>query len=327
MKDFDSLDRQTQRNRLRQLGKAALNEYGISNGTLNFITDTENTVFQVRASDRTYALRIHSPDEKPASEVEGELLWLAALRRDTSLEVPEPVQTLGGHFVLEIETPDVPGPRPVVLFHWLPGEILGESTATKIDIDIMGRLGSIMAQLHHHAEGFQLPDRSSRPPWSERRSLVDHVYTTSGLSEPDLAMCIEAVHRSTDVIEAINTNKHFGLMHCDLHPWNCLFHENEISVIDFDDCRLGSFTEDIAITLTYFDSRPDYEALRNAFYDGYTQFRDLPSNYVAEVEAFMVSRGIGLITWVLGWPSLDHHPFGRTMLEDGLRRAEAYMAN
>ncbi len=90
--------------------------------------------------------------------------------------------------------------------------------------------------------------------------------------------------------------------------------------------RLGSFVEDIRITLTYFEDHPDYHALRTVFFEGYTQIRTLPPNYRAEVEVFMVSRGLGLISWIPSWPSLDHYPFGLDTLASALRRAKRYMA-
>jgi Ser/Thr protein kinase RdoA (MazF antagonist) len=146
------------------------------------------------------------------------------------------------------------------------------------------------------------------------------------LSDAEMALCIAAAERSGAEIDRVGESQHYGLIHCDIHPWNCLFHEGKIGLIDFDDCRLGSFVEDIAITLTYFDDRSDYKALRAAFFDGYTQVRALPPNYRVEVEAFMVSRGMGLVTWILSWPSLDHYPFGPDTLASALRRAEHYMA-
>ncbi len=324
MMDFESSSRQSQRERLGQLGKVALAAYGIDQASLQFVSDTENTVFRVETPSQLYALRIHSPDEKPACKVEGELQWLSALRRETSLRVPEPVLSCDGKLVLEIDAPGVPGPRPVVLFHWMPGQILGE----RINKDIVTRLGVIMGRLHQHAERFVLPEDISRPGWEKERSepLAAYLRASTGLSDAEMALCIAANERSGAEIEKVDESQHYGLIHCDIHPWNCLFHEGEIGLIDFDDCRLGSFVEDIAITLTYFDDRSDYAALRAAFFDGYTQIRALPPNYCVEVEAFMVSRGMGLVSWILSWPSLDHYSSGPDTLASILRRAERYMA-
>ncbi len=323
MTNFESLDREAQIQALSQLGQTALAAYGLDRAKLTFISDTENTVFKVVAKRKTYVLRIHSPDEKSVSQIEGELHWLAALRRDTTLRVPEPVLTTEGKLVQVVQIPEISKPRPVVLFHWLPGQILGEHVNPKI----ITELGQIMAQLHNHAAQFDLPSGVSRPPWGERDgTMVAMLQAASNFSDEDLALCLEAAKRSGTEIEQIDQSQNYGLIHCDIHPWNCLRHQGKIRVIDFDDCRLGSFVEDIGITLTYFDASPNYEALRAAFFQGYTQFRSLSTNYQPEIEAFMVSRGLGLICWVLGWSSVDHHPFGPDMLASGLQRARRYMA-
>ncbi len=323
MKSFESLDRQSQREQLGQLGQAALAEYGIDQARLQFISDSENTVFQIKTPSQSYALRIHSADEKPASEVEGELHWLAALRSETALRVPTPVPTSEGKLVLEINRLGMSSPIPMVLFHWMPGQTLGE----QINTDMMIRVGIMMGQLHNHAEHFVLPAHISRIPWEKKRgeTLKGYLRSCAGLTDAEFAFCISAAEQSGVEIEKIDESHYYGLIHCDIHPWNCLIHQGEIGLIDFDDCRPGSFVEDIAITLTYFDERPDYKSVRTAFFEGYTQIRPLPPNYRTEVEAFMVSRGLNLINWVLGWPSPDLYPFGPDILASGLRRAERYI--
>lgn len=91
MKLFTQLSRVGQRQRLKALGRTALQHYQIKDATLAFISETANTVFHVRQSSCQYMLRIHPPEGKSTAAIGDELAWLAALRCETTLTIPEPM--------------------------------------------------------------------------------------------------------------------------------------------------------------------------------------------------------------------------------------------
>jgi|SRR6266540_3194345 len=43
----------------------------------------------------------------------------------------------------------------------------------------------------------------------------------------------------------------YGLIHTDMHHWNFLVHEGNITVFDFDDCTRHWFIYDIAVPIHY----------------------------------------------------------------------------
>ena len=155
MKKFEDLSRRTQRNKFKELGIEALLQYGIHEGKLRFISDTSNVIFRVDTSQERYVLRIDpeliSPSIKMRIEVE--MHWLFCLRRDTDLEVPQPVRSAEGSLVTVATTTSLPDGRYVSLLKWMDGRLIGENPSLKS----MRQLGTFMAKLHKHADRFALP--------------------------------------------------------------------------------------------------------------------------------------------------------------------------
>ena len=324
MTEFAQLSRSTQRKRLKSLGQSALKAYGIADATFRFCSDTENTVFRVDTAVSTYTCRISSADPKPTNEVLGELYWLAALRQDTDLLVPEPVKTQDGRFIQEIERVGVPGQRQVVLFHWIAGRPL-RAFINRKNVRQMGR---VMATLHQHASQFQLPTGAERENddwlgmghWPKRDA-----HARSVLSDDDIALCEATAQKAAKIIEQVDTTQNFGLIHSDLHFYNCLYCQGAIGVIDFDDCQMAPFSNDLAITMNYIESRADGDRLRHAFLTGYEEIRPLPPHLDTEMKAFQIERSLRLIRWVLSWPSVDYQPYGRDVIAESLALCQNYL--
>jgi Ser/Thr protein kinase RdoA (MazF antagonist) len=324
MRPFAQLTRASQRQRLARAAAAALTHYGITDARLTFRSDTTNTVFRAEAAGQRFALRIHPAQGWGAPQIHAELAWLTALRRDLGLLVPEPVPTLGGRPLCEIDLPGIPGRRSVALFRWISGRPMGQ----QITRARLAQLGRLMAQLHQHAMTFALPEGTDRDrdDWPGMREWRLASHPSAGILRPDQhALCAEAAMRAADVIAQIDPHDNIGLIHSDIHFANCLDCGEQLGLIDFDDCQFAPFTSDLAITLTYLDDRPDYALLRDALLDGYSQLRPLPAGAAAELDAFMVERGLRLILWVASWPSINHFPFGQAIIDTTLRRCARWL--
>lgn len=324
MREFQELSRFGQRKRIKALGVAALQAYGIEDARLRFCSDTENVVFRVDTAVSTDTLRISAPAFRPTSEILGELYWLAALRQDTDLLVPEPVPTQDGRFVQEIEMEGVPGMRQVVLFHWIAGRQL----RAHINPKTVRQMGQIMATLHEHASTFHLPADAKRAPddWRGMGRWPDNSdYVKMILSDDQRTLCDATAQKTAAIINQVDITQNFGLVHNDVHFFNCLFNKGQIGVIDFDDCQYAPFTNDLAITMNYIDARPDGAILREPFFAGYEEIRPLPPNLDTEMKAFQIERSLRLIRWVLSWPSVEHHPNGRDIIAESLTLCAEYV--
>jgi hypothetical protein len=107
MKSFQELTYLGRVRRKRQLAQVALNAYGLAEVRFKLVADAGNTLFRVFDPSSTetadglfekgrYLLRVHQPGVQTDAAIELELAWLAAMRQDVDLPVPEPVPTLDG---------------------------------------------------------------------------------------------------------------------------------------------------------------------------------------------------------------------------------------
>jgi hypothetical protein len=229
MQPYATLTHAGQVRRLKRLGHEALRAYPIDVARLVPLVHEENTTFRVEATDGSrYALRVHRPDKHTAKEVWAEMTWLAALRHDMNLPVPEPVATRDGALVKTVAVDGVPEARVCVLLHWMDGRFLDDGL-TPIHLE---RLGTLTAQLHQHATQFTPPagffrgrvvrgaggvreqdDLLSNEAVTSITNLVTELCTTEAASI--VQAVIRKVHRvCLDLGEGRET---FGLIHGDLH--------------------------------------------------------------------------------------------------------------
>ncbi len=300
-----------------------LDRWSIFDANLDFISDTENIIFRADTSDHSYCVRIYPDQSCSVPEIYGELFWLLDLRHNTNLVVPHPLRTSSGHFVYDAFIPEFEASFHVVLFHWLPGNIIGSD----LDTDVAKCLGRSMADLHTHASSFDLPTDSFRDvtDWRGMGHFLANLTPTqisrieSFLTIEQLDLCEQAAQDVAKIINKVDDLLNFGLIHNDLHSNNCLFLNGQIGIIDFDDCQFAPFTCDMAVTISSFDSFPQHNLLRSAFLQGYAENRDLPPNYIKEIEAFRVERRLRLIRWVSTWTSVDRFSFGWRIIENSLK--------
>jgi Ser/Thr protein kinase RdoA (MazF antagonist) len=89
----------TQANPYDRVARSALTQYGITPEQCQFLGHSENVTFCIATRETKFLLRIHHPIAQRSDQVwqnpdviESELLWLAALHRDTAIVVPAPVK-------------------------------------------------------------------------------------------------------------------------------------------------------------------------------------------------------------------------------------------
>lgn len=324
------LSRQLKYAHLAKVATSALEQCGVFDPKLTFISDTGNVIFRADTTNESFSIRVYREQYRTISEIHSEMYWLLDLRQNTSLTVPEPLKTTSGHIVQEIPAPHAGNKFHVVIFKWMPGEIIGET----LDPKIARRVGLSMAMLHNHAENFTLPADCFRTntDWQGMGHLFANLSATkiahieSFLNKDQIALCDEAATRAAETIRKIDIQHNFGLIHSDLHEYNCLLHDDEIGIIDFEDCHIAPFTCDIAITLCSLDgSSSNHEELCPAFLQGYSEIRELPKNHADEIETFMIERRLRLIRWVATWSHVDYFPFGRQLINNALLHSRKYI--
>jgi Ser/Thr protein kinase RdoA (MazF antagonist) len=299
---FSSLSRQGQVRRMARLARRALDGYPLDGSRLRLLTHLWNTTFHAVAPDGSrYVLRIHHPGQTSVESVRSELLWLAALRRETDLQVPEPVPNNAGSLVVVAADPGVPKPRLCVLFRWVEGRFVYR----RLTPAHLFQVGKLMALLQRHASSWRRPDRFTRHRVDNldpmRRGQDDRfdeacaaraVDLVSAVSTPEAGTVVAAVvHKVWAVLHSLGQGPDvFGLIHADMHYRNFLFHQGSVGAIDFDDCGYGHWLYDLAVPLTELQRHPGYVALRQALLAGYRQNRSLSVEHEAHLESFMALR-------------------------------------
>lgn len=303
MKSFEELTSAGQVRRLRAAAEHVLTRYDIGSYSIRALVHIENTTFRVDSDAGTFALQIKR-DTRTASETESEMLFLDAVRQNTSIVVPFPERTVNGELVSTFEREGIPGERAVVLYRWVDGRFMRKG----IRPVHLRRLGRMAAELHDFAEGWVIPDGFDRPDlgWGSEgrpgrmRTEFQQAIGSSLIDEKTRRRLRRADDRLRRRSESIRrTSGSFGLIHADLHFANVLYKGESARAIDFDDCGYGYFMQDLGTTLWYLRRRPDYADLRSTLFDGYRERRTLTDADEATVEHFVVVRTLEMAQWFL----------------------------
>src|ERR1051325_6634445 len=108
-KPFSTLSQRGQVRRMTGLARKALEAYPVPVASITPLKQTYNKTFRIATqSGQQYVLRICHPRRTSVEVIRSELLWLAALRRDAGLNVPEPVLNQEAQYVTVVADADVP---------------------------------------------------------------------------------------------------------------------------------------------------------------------------------------------------------------------------
>src|SRR5262245_37033049 len=153
-KPFATLNPRGQVHHLTGLARQALEAYAVPVASVTPLKHVYNKTFRIIAqSGERYMLRICHPRRTSVETVQSELLWLAALRRELDLNVPEPVRSKNTQYVTAIADPGVRRPYLCALFHWTHGRFLSRTLTPSH----LFQIGELTARLHHHATHWKRP--------------------------------------------------------------------------------------------------------------------------------------------------------------------------
>jgi Ser/Thr protein kinase RdoA (MazF antagonist) len=295
---FAELDRAGRTRRLRRLAEAALTEYDVPVARLTPLPRGLNTAFRVDGADgHRYVLRIERPDGPSVARVRSEMVWLAALGRETDLVVPRPVPTREREAATVVADPAVPEPRTCVLYRWVEGRFLDE----RLSPPQLYRLGEFTARLHRHGARMNGLDRGRADDLTAfGRAQVDGFSPTVVDRAVALAGDDESVRAALERVRAVRAALGFGadvfgLVHGGLHQENYVFHRGRVRVVDFDDCGFGHYAYDLAVTVEAFAHLPHHAELREGLLDGYRSVR--PATFATDpavLDAFAGLRRVQL---------------------------------
>jgi len=262
MKEYYQLTKLGRGRRLRKMAFEALRQYDRKLARVRLLTNHTNGIFRVDTSEgNRFVLRITDPwGCHDLDEIRSEVAWLRALSQETELDVPQPIPTKNGSFVVTIQIDGVPEPRHCALFSWLPGVDLSR----RLTAENLYELGRVTAQLHLHSEafeptpGFRIRTLDKVFPYSDPGFTFIEPVVLFGeahahlLPPARLEVYRQAMERIETTLDDLYRDlRGIRVTHNDLHEWNVKVYRGRLAILDFEDLAWGFPVQDISTALLY----------------------------------------------------------------------------
>jgi Ser/Thr protein kinase RdoA (MazF antagonist) len=288
--------------RLEEGLRDALPRWGLSRRTdLGLLTISENATFQAFDPETGNRLifRVHRPGYHTRAEIESELGWLDALRREGVVATLETIPLLDGSLIADIDDDGIL--RHAVAFALISGKEPDESD----DLPRWFReLGSVTARLHIHARDWRTPEGFARKVWDFDAMLGETLLWGDWRAAPGLDGPGKVVLEQTASVLKLALEDYgkgddrFGLVHADLRLANLLVDGDQLFVIDFDDCGFSWYLYDFASAVSFKEHEPYIPALQAAWVEGYRTVAPLSDADCAMLPVFVMLRRMLLTAWI-----------------------------
>ena len=316
-----------------EVAKKSLGMYPkFTNANVELLNYSENATYLVRdfANNEKYILRVNRPGYHTKEEIESELMWLKSISKDSPIVVSLPYPGTNGEDVQEVYLHDEPSPFYCTLFAFLEGESPSEENEQEL-IEQFENLGEITAYLHNHSINWNPDEKINRWFWDYEHIIGnDPIWGRwqdgKGITPPRL----ELFQKVTEVIKHRldqygKSNERFGLIHADLRLPNLIIDDQNIKVIDFDDCGFSWYMFDLATSLSFIEHQPYVADLIAAWVKGYRKVRPLSKQEEEEIPTFIMMRRLMLIAWIGSHDNPTSQALGSTFTEQTDALAMSYL--
>jgi Ser/Thr protein kinase RdoA (MazF antagonist) len=314
--DFLHIPTAAQAERLERLARAALGEWSLAAARVDLVKYRENAVFAITAADgERYVMRVHRPGYRTDAHIRSEFEWMAALSA-AGVRTPEVVPTRRGEPLCHARAGGVPEPRQCDLLRWISGQPIGtiEDGVKGAEAALAASywtLGEIAATVHEHGATWPRPVNFSRPSWNVETLVGDHptfgkFWELECLTDEQRRLLLWARDKARDALEAFgHSPDRYGLIHGDFLPENIFVSSDGTRVLDFDDCGQSWYVFELATSVYFLRSQPNYELVCRSYIDGYRRRRALPDEHLALLPSFLMARGLSYLGWPVGRPEID----------------------
>jgi len=317
---------------LEEMVRASLPLWALPEDTdVRLLTFSENATFLLTepASGLRRVLRVHRPGYHSTPEIESELAWIEALRRDRVLATPAPLPGADGRLLQAMAHGGLL--RQAVLFEHVAGT---EPSADDSLTAWFTELGAITARMHSHARAWQRPEKFVRKVWDFEAALGEHAHwgpwrAGIGLDASGCALIERVCLRLRTALAAYGTAPaRFGVIHADLRLANLIVTRNALHVIDFDDCGLSWFVYDFAAAVSFIEHLPILPDLLNAWLAGYRTIAPLAPEDMAAIPHMVMLRRLLLLAWIASHSETPTaREFGTGFTEGTLLLCEEFLSH
>ena len=299
-----------------------LKKYGITDAEVESINFEFNATFSVSTqSGQKYALRLNINSTRTVSNIQAETQWVRDLARIPLINVPTPIASLDDQYLVSAHHADSDQTIYGVMYSWLEGEEIGDEPT----LDQLHTVGRAMALLHENSSHFTLTDGAELPTFNDFFwGTEDYLFSGKSTLIPKDRQLIE---QARDLImmftDELYATSEVHIIHADLHGWNLMWHEDQLSIFDFDDCGYGVEAQDIAVALYYLDT-PEQDA---ALLDGYKSIRPLPVYSEKAMKAILLQRRLLLLNYLYETKNAEHKEMLPAYLEKTIERVSTFLTD
>jgi len=319
MIEFKNLTPEDQIAEVSNLAETISREYFSEVKSITLVNFEFNATFEITSKFQRCAMRININSQRTAENIKAEIEFVKALGTNKALNLPRPVPTLNGEFVVSASLPSLSREVHVVMYSWLEGSEVGDEPTQ----EQVYALGAAMAHMHNTMSESQLTVGSALPTFDDFLWGTND-YLFSGLSEvgkSEKLLLLEVRSRIEEIVAHLFEKERSIPIHADLHGWNVMWHEDAIAIFDFDDSGIGLPLQDLATAIYYLDT-PDQE---KALLSGYQSIRPLPKYSHIEMRGLLLQRRILLLNYLYETMNQEHSELLTEYLPETIRRAELFL--
>jgi Ser/Thr protein kinase RdoA (MazF antagonist) len=280
-----------------------------------------NSTFAVSCADGSrYALRININSQRSAANALAEIEFINHLKANTELTFATPLPNISGDYCTSVDNEAMGKPLLSVLFSWLEGSEVGDEPTE----EQLFAVGAAMAKMHDATAGFELSPEADLPNLRDVLWLTEDLLTTdkSQLSTQDKTLVRAALDKIDGLVDGLFARESTRVIHADMHGWNLMWHEGNLSVFDFDDSGIGLPIQDLYTALYYLDT-PEQDAALKA---GYASVRAIPEHTEFDAKALLLQRRIILLNYLFETSTPEHREMIPEYSAETMRRIEKFLA-
>ena len=293
--------------------------------SVELLTKCRNTIYKVDCADYSFILRLSSEHHRNAEQIKSELDFQKYLF-DNGAAVAQPFQTESGETCLPLE---MDNSRFICsAFEYVEGKSWDERKDNSEQIFI--KIGAALGKIHKLSKEYKPVNVVKRRLWSEQQELLKaDIFKKHSMELHDKYLDFM---RQMDKEE--KTKDTFGLTHGDYLVSNYLINdENDITVIDFDECEYSWFAADLAICIRaylFWTENPaalpqkanEAEIMHYNLLLGYGSENKITKNMVYDLEKYIKIRDYIELAGQLSFEPevFDDYPIEKTLFEMNLDR-------
>lgn len=320
--DFFNFPAEDQQKSLTSFAAEMLKSYGLNDAKVSCINFEFNATFAVESdSGIKYALRININSTRTLENMQAEVQWVRFLNRTSGIKTPTPIATLKDQYIVSGLHTDSGRILYGVMYSWLEGTEIGDEPT----MEQLHEVGRAIARLHQESSDFVLSEGNALPTfndffWGTKDLLFSE---KSALSEKDRSLIEQARDLIMKFTEELYQNSPVHIIHADFHGWNLMWHEDQLSIFDFDDCGFGVEAQDLAVALYYLDT-PEQDA---ALLNGYKSVKPLPIYSELAMKALLLQRRLLLLNYLFETKNQEHKEMLPSYLEKSLERVLTFLTD